>query len=328
MDVTANTNPFTLAAVNFSPVYGDKDATLARILDNVREAGKQGADLVVFPEGALQGPGSCEHCRERSGPCDGHLAAAETIPGPATAAVSALAAEFDLYVCFGMPERDPDDPSVLYNAVAVVGPEGVLGSYRKVHLGSLPWVTEGITYRPGTELPVFDTRFGRIGVQICYDFWFNPELTRILALKGADVIVNCAGSFNAPGRKASMTATALSRASENLVHVVTANIAGGSGAPESYAGSELAESTRGRAYTGNSLITGPAFPRFAEVLAQAGDEEEIISATINPARSQRWESVFPWRDWRTGRLSSASELVAREFQTLAGESESAQPPRS
>lgn len=317
MTPSVGSTPFTLAAVNFSPVYGDKSATLDRILDNVREAGRQGADLVAFPEGALQGPGSCEPCRERNGPCEGHLEAAETVPGPSTDAVAELAAEFDIYVCFGMPERDPDDAEVLYNAVAVVGPDGVLGTYRKVHLGSLPWVTEGITYRPGTALPVFDTRFGRIGVQICYDFWFNPELTRILALKGAEVIVNCAGSFRAPGRKGSMTATALSRSSENLVHVVTSNIAGGSGAPESYAGSELSEATRGRSYTGNSLITGPAFPRFAEVLAQAGDEEEIVSATVNPARLGRWDGVFPWREWRAGRLSSASALVAKEFQELA-----------
>ena len=107
-----------------------------------------------------------------------HHGLAETVPGPSTEHVAALARELDIYVVFGLAERDADDPECLYNAAAVVGPEGIQGTYRKLHLGSLPWVTEGITFEPGRTLPVFETRFGPVGVQICYDFWFNPELTR------------------------------------------------------------------------------------------------------------------------------------------------------
>jgi predicted amidohydrolase len=307
----------TVAAVNFTGVHGDKRATVDKLLDNVREAGKQGADLVVFPEGAIPGPAGCT-CREVGGPCPAHLEATETIPGPTTDAVEKVAREFDLYVCFGMGEKDADDPSTLYKAAAVVGPDGVLGSYHKVHLGTLPWVTEGITYRPGESLPVFSTRFGVIGVQICYDFWFNPELTRLLALKGAQVIVNCAGSFEAPGRKDTMTAVAVARAAENLVYTVTSNSTGGEGDPNQYSGSKLTSSKRAGVFTGNSLITGPAFPRFGEVLARAGDLEEIIFATLSGERLTRWETVFPWPEWRGNRLKSASELIAREFAELAG----------
>ena len=310
----------TVAAVNFAPVDDDKHATVEKMIDNVREAGRQGADLVVFPENAIPGPEDCT-CREVGGPCPAHLEDAETIPGPMTDAVQKVAHEFDLYVCFGMAEADADDPRVLYKAAAVVGPDGALGSYRKVHLGTLPWVTEGITYQPGDSLPVFPTRFGGIGVQICYDFWFNPELTRILALKGAQLIVNCAGSFEAPGRKDTMTATAVARAAENLVYTVTSNSTGGPGDANRYSGSELTSSKRASVFTGNSLITGPAFPRFGEVLAQAGDMEEIVFATLSGDRLARWDAVFPWPEWRRGRLKGASELIAREFADALSEPE-------
>ena len=308
----------TVAAVNFTGVPGDRDATIEKLLSNIREAGEQGADLVVFPEGAVPGSGGCT-CKEVGGPCPEHLRTTETIPGPTTDLVEKLANEYDLYVVFGMGERDSDDPDTLYKAAAVVGPDGVLGSYHKVHLGAEPWTGEGLTYTPGMTLPVFSTRFGTIGVQICYDFWFNPELTRLLALKGAQVIVNCAGSYVAPGRKETMTAAAITRAAENLVYTVTSNSTGGRGDPNVYAGSELTNSRRAGVFTGNSLITGPAFPRFGEVLAQAGDLEEIIFATLSGERLARWQSVFPWPEWRRGRLSSASALIASEFAALAGE---------
>src|SRR5258706_11249371 len=166
-----------------------KDESLARIEADIREAAVQGIDIVVFPELALTGTIECS-CRFEGGACPAHREIAETMPGPATNHVAALARELDLYVVFGMAERDPANETVLYNAAAVIGPEGILGTYRKVHLGTLPWRTEGITYRAGSALPLFATRFGPIGVLICNDFWFNPELSRILTLKGARLILN------------------------------------------------------------------------------------------------------------------------------------------
>ncbi len=316
MTTAPNLQTCTVAAVNYREIHGDHDANVAKMLDNIREAGEQGAYLVVFPEGAIPGPEECT-CRDVGGPCPAHLAVTETIPGPTTDLVEKVAGEYDLYVCFGTGERDTDDPGTLYKSAAVVGPDGVLGAYRKVHLGTLPWVTEGITYKPGTDLPVFDTRFGRIGVQICYDFWFNPELTRLLALKGAQIIVNCAGSFEAPGRKSTMTATAITRAAENLVYTVTSNSTGGPGDANQYSGSELTRATRAGVYTGNSLITGPTFPRFGAVLAQAGDLEEIVMATLSGPRLERWKTMFDWTEWRQSRLADASRMIAREFAALA-----------
>ncbi len=229
----------TVGAVNFTSIPGDKAATLAKIEANVREAAAQGVDLVAFPEEALVGCGACEVCRSGASHCDYHHDLAETVPGPSTERIAELARELDLYVVFGLVERDPLDSEVLYNAAAVVGPDGIQGTYRKLHLGSLPWVTEGVTFRPGDSLPVFETRFGPIGVIICYDFWFNPELTRLMALKGARVIVNCCGTFNGPGKRDYMAHVTATRAQENLCYAVSANQVGGPDSSVTYAGEAL-----------------------------------------------------------------------------------------
>jgi predicted amidohydrolase len=314
----------TLAAANFTPVHGQAKATVEKMASVVEEAAAQGVDLVVFPENALLGCESCEACRVLGGPCDDCIESAQTVPGPATEAIARLARDHDLYVVFGLPERDARDRKRLYNAAAVVGPDGVLGSYRKVHLGEPPWVTEGITFTPGTALPLFPTRFGLLGVQICYDFWFNPELTRILALKGARLVAVPVGSFEAPGRPEGMRATVLARAQENLIHVVVSNAVGGPDGPgQAYSGRALTEASRPNYYAGHSMIAGPAFPRFGVSLAEAGATEELVVATINLKQQARFDTIFDYRRWRRGRLASASKLVAEEFAALAAsESES------
>ncbi len=305
----------TVGAVNFTSIPGDKEATLAKIEANVREAAAQGVDLIAFPEEALVGCGSCEVCRSGTPHCDYHHDLAETVPGPSTERIAELARQLDLYVVFGLVERDPQDAEVLYNAAAVVGPDGIQGTYRKLHLGSLPWVTEGVTFRPGDALPVFETRFGPIGVIICYDFWFNPELTRLLALKGARVIVNCCATFNGPGKRDYIAQVTATRAQENLCYAVSANQVGGPDSSGTYAGDALEEG-RAADFLGHSMIAGPAFPRFSQIYAEAGDGEELVTATLSFEKLHRWESIFPWRDWRATHQSGTSALIASEFQKL------------
>ncbi len=306
----------TVGAANFASVAGDKEASLAKIEANVREAAAQGINIIAFPEEALIGFGQCPVCQSGVSPCAYHHDLAETVPGPATERIAELARELDLYVIFGLAERDSSDPTVLYNAVAVVGPDRIQGTYRKLHLGSLPWVSEGVTYQPGNSLPIFETRFGPIGVIICYDFWFNPELTRLLALKGARLIFNCCATFKGPGKRDYMVNTTTTRAQENLCYAVSANQVGGPDGTGSY-GAEHLDEGRTSDFLGHSTIAGPAFPRFNHVFAEAGDEEELISATLSFEKLHRWESIFPWRDWRANHQSATSELIASEFQKLA-----------
>jgi predicted amidohydrolase len=306
----------TVACANFRSLEGDKRATLAKLEASIAEAAAQGANIVAFPEEALIGASACAACRAELGPCEEHLELAETVPGPSTRRIAELAREHDVYVIFGLAERDPDDARALYNAAAIVAPEGIRGTYRKVFLGAPPWVTEGITFRPGTALPVWETRYGPIGVLICYDFWLNPELSRILALKGARLIVNCCASFAGPGKRDYVVQTTCTRALENLVYTASANQVGGPQSGSSYSGADLARGEREACFLGHSTIAGPAFPRFSHVYAEAGDTEEIVSATLSFEKLRRWDAVYPWRDWRRGRQKGTAELIAREFQRL------------
>lgn len=278
----------TVGCVNFTTAWGDRDANLARIRAAVEDAGRQGIDILAFPELALSGyecsDGDCMHRR-----------LAETIPGPATEEVAALARRFDLYVTFGMPERDRDDPAVCYISCPFIGPEGLIGRYRKVHVAPPPLFTETRCFRGGDEVPVFPTRYGPVGVQICADFWVYPELSRILMLKGARLIINCSGSASAPDRPYYLRQQTGARATENLVFTATANLTG-------------REHTKH--YYGHSTIAGPVWPRFVKILAAAGADEEIVSATLNFTQLERLRELIRLPELRR------ADVIAREFAAL------------
>lgn len=291
----------TVGCANFESVPRDKATTLEKILHTMRDASRQGCDLVVFPELALNTWGTCADCAREHRPCRWHLGQAETAHGPSSDTIAALARELDLHVIYGFEERDEDDADVLYNAAAMITPDGLLGTYRKVHLG-IPLETDRFT--PGEALPVFETRLGPIGIQICYDFYNNPELSRILALKGARLLVNPTGRSNLPRAGQNLRHVTLVRAQENLVYAASANRVGTSG---------------DTAWAGQSVIGGPAFPGFGSVLAQAGPDEELIVATLNYTQLAAWYDWLPWRDWRLGPQLPATRLVANEFAAIVSE---------
>ncbi len=107
---------------------------------------------------------------------------AEAIPGPSTEYFGRLAREHDLYIVAGLIERDRH---LIYNVAVLIGPDGkVAGKYRKVCLPRGE-IEGGVT--PGHEYPVFDTRFGKLGMMVCYDGFF-PEVARALTNRGAEVI--------------------------------------------------------------------------------------------------------------------------------------------
>ena len=293
----------TVGSVNFDSVVRDKAATLEKLLGVIRAAAHQGCDLVVFPELALNTWGECEECASKGRPCEWHLDQAELIPGPSTETVARVARELDIHVIFGMEERDPVRPEVLYNSAVLIAPEGVVGAYRMLHLG-IPLETNRFT--PGDQVPVFETKLGPIGISICYDFYNNPELSRILALKGARILVNPTGSSDLPGKAKIITYTTLVRAQENLVYAVSANRVGSQG---------------GARWAGNSVIGGPAFPGFGNVLAEAGQEEQLIVATLNFDQLAAWYDWLPWREWRLGAQRYATDIIAREFAAIADDAE-------
>jgi predicted amidohydrolase len=137
----------------------------------IAEAAAKNVDLVVLPETLtyFSRPGT-------------YADAAEPIPGPSTEYFSALAKQHDIHIVVGLIERDRH---LIYNVAVLLGPEGqIIGKYRKVTLPRGE-IEGGIT--PGNDYPVFDTRFGKVGMMICYDGFF-PEVARELTNRGAEVI--------------------------------------------------------------------------------------------------------------------------------------------
>ncbi|MBI1732764.1 MAG: carbon-nitrogen hydrolase family protein [Gammaproteobacteria bacterium] len=278
----------TLGCANFAPVWGDKPRNLDKIKSMVEEAARLGIHILAFPELALSG-------YESDPEFVMHGALAETIPGPATEEIAALARRHNMYVTFGMPERDRERPERLYIANPLLGPDGLVGTYRKIHIGPPPLFTETRTFTGGTAVPVFETRFGPVGIQICADFWVFPELSRILMLKGARIIVNCSGSASAPDRPYYLRQQTGARATENLVYTATANLTG---------------RERSKSYYGHSTIAGPDYPRFVRIFAEAGEEEEIISASLNFHALHRFRELIRLPEIRRG------DVINREFAEL------------
>jgi len=132
---------------------------------------------------------------------------AEPIPGPSTEYFGQLARRHDLYIVAGLLERDDH---LVYNVAALIGPDGKLvGKYRKMCLPRGE-VEGGVA--PGADYPVFDTRFGKVGMMICYDGFF-PEVARELSKRGAEVIAWPVWGCN--------PLLAAARACENHVYLVS-----------------------------------------------------------------------------------------------------------
>jgi predicted amidohydrolase len=160
-----------LATVHFVPRNTKTpDERRRAFVPMIEEAAKQKADLVVLPEVVTYGSGST------------YVDVAEPVPGPSTEFFGALAKQHGLYLVPGLVERDGP---LIYNVAVLIGPDGkVAGKYRKVCLPRSE-IEGGVT--PGHEYPVFETRFGKVGMMVCYDGFF-PEVARELGNRGAEVI--------------------------------------------------------------------------------------------------------------------------------------------
>jgi len=186
-----------LAAIHYRPEAGSTAAEKCRqFAPLIAEAARQKADLVVLPETLTF---------FRSG--KPFVKCAEPVPGPSTEYFGKLAREHGLYIVAGLVERDRH---LIYNVATLLGPDGrLVGNYRKVCLPRSE-IEGGLA--PGKEYPVFRTRFGTVGMMICYDGFF-PEVARALATRGAEVIAWPVWGCN--------PLLAAARACENHVYLVS-----------------------------------------------------------------------------------------------------------
>lgn len=241
-----------LAAVQMDVKIGDKARNLRVVLERLTSARRAGASLAIFPECALTG--YCFNSLEEA------LPLAETVPGPSTEKVALAAQQLGITVVLGMLERDGSE---VYNAAAVVTPDGIAGTYRKIHLLCL-----GIDRydAPGNRpFSVFDTPAGRLGINICFDCSF-PESGRVVKLQGGQIL---AIPTNWPLASDSWAHTPPVRATENHLIVVAADRVG---------------EERGYRFAGRSQIIDPE----GRVLALAGETEEtVLVAEVDPAAADR-----------------------------------------
>src|SRR5439155_25393106 len=192
-----------VAAAQIEPKLAEPERNLDACLARLEEAAAAGAELLVLPECAI--PGYMFASAEEA------LPFAEEIPGPSTQVLADACRRLGAHVVCGLLERDGD---VLYTAAVLVGPDGLVGRYRKTHL---PFLGIDRFAAPGDELPVYDTPLGRIGVEICYDLRF-PELTRTLALRGADIVAH---PTNFPvDRRIQTGLITVARAAENRIFLL------------------------------------------------------------------------------------------------------------
>lgn len=238
-----------IAAAQIDITLADRERNLARMLDVLAETVKKGAKLTVFPEAALSG-----YCFENLDEARPH---AEPIPGPSTERFTRACRELNAFVVFGLLEADGDR---LFNACALVGPTGLIASYRKVHL---PFLGMDRFTTPGDRpFAVHEAGGVKIGMHICYDGGF-PEPARVMTLLGADLLVL---PTNWPSGSECMAGSAVNtRAMENNVYYLACNRVG---------------TERGFHFIGQSKICDPR----GRVLAEAPhDREEILYADIDVA---------------------------------------------
>jgi predicted amidohydrolase len=251
-----------LALAQISCKQGDKTENLKKIEEIVMKAKSQAAELVIFPELSLTGYVVRDQIYEL----------AEPIPGPSTRIVEKIARKTKMHIVFGMPELSEKTHATIYNASVVVGPEGLIGKYRKMYLPTHSVFEEKRYFRPGYQTAVFDTELGKIGLIICYDIFF-PEVSRLTRLEGAQLII-CISASPAV-RRMFFEALTVARAMENTAFLAYVNLVG---------------IEDGLQFWGGSRLIGPQ----GKILVKAKyDEEDLVMDEVDYADIRPVEAFVP-----------------------------------
>jgi len=251
-----------IALAQTSSKRENKKANMQKIEEFTIKAKEQAADLVIFPELALTGYVVRDQIYELS----------ETIPGPSTKIIEALAKKTGMHIVFGMPELSEKTKATIFNTSVLVGPKGFIGKYRKRYLPTHSVFEEKRYFRPGYQTAAFTTALGNIGLCICYDIFF-PEVYRLTRLKGAQLIVTISASPAV--RRSYFEVLTAARALENTAFLAYVNLAG---------------AEEGLQFWGGSRVVSPT----GEVLAKAKyDEEDFVTCEVDYNDMRPAETFIP-----------------------------------
>jgi N-carbamoylputrescine amidase len=280
----------TLKLAVLQSAYGeDMAANIARTQDLVRQAASQGAQ-VILPSELFQGPYVCVAQEERW-----FQAAYPWREHPCVKALAPLAQELGVVIPISIFERDGPH---YYNSLAMADADGaLLGVYRKSHIPDGPGYQEKYYFRPGdTGFRVWDTRYGRLGVGICWDQWF-PEAARAMALMGAEVLLYPTAIGSEPHDAALDTRDPWRRVMQghavaNVIPVAAANRTGFEPGPSG-----------GQTYYGSSFI---ADHRGDLAAALDRQEEGLVTASFDLDFLQTHRAAWGFfRDRRTDLYAAA-----------------------
>ena len=276
----------------------NKEENLTRATEKIREATKRGAQVISLHE-LFAGEYFCR--TEDAALFD----LAEPVPGPTTERLAKVAKELKVALVVSVFERRA--AGVYHNTCAVMDADGsYLGKYRKMHIPDDPLYYEKFYFTPGDlGFLNFDTRFARVGVQICWDQWY-PEGSRLTAMKGAQVIFYPTSIGWHPHEKGEVGAAQLdswktiqrAHAVANGIYVAVVNRVGYEGKPE--------KGDAGLQFWGNSFVADPS----GQVIAEAAqDKEEILVVECDPKASEDQRRNWPF--FRDRRIDAFGGLTSR-----------------
>ena len=244
-----------VAGIQFAPEFEQVEANVSTVVDMLATLAARGVRLAVFPEAFLTGYcfGSAEQAAK----------VAISSSGEEIKSIASAAQLNDIYVIVGYAEKEGDE---LFNSAIVVGPQGVIGNYRKTHL---PFLGLDRFVTPGTDLPLFEIDEAKVGVAICYDVRV-PEVSRCYALAGADII--CIPTNWPESAEASSDIVCPTRAMENHVFVIAVDRVG---------------TENGFEFIGRSKIIDPK----GKVIASADHRDEAVIVADIDYKSARQKTI-------------------------------------
>lgn len=270
----------------------DYQDNLSRAVTKAEECAKKGAQIICLPELFLS-PYFCQGPKDKK-----YFALAEAVPGPATAALGAVAKKYKVVILCSLFEETTSGQ--YFNSLVVIGTKGeIIGTYHKMHIPSLPvdYYAENYYFEKGDGgFPVFKTPFTTVGTLICYDQWF-PEGARIAASKGAQILFYPTAigwpesnpDWKKEAEHEAWQITQRSHGIDNNIFVAAINRIG------------LEEELR---FWGTSFVSDP----YGRVLAKAStDKEEIMIVPIDLEVTEKMREEWPFLEERRIKAEDAEQ---------------------